>query len=270
MDRALVFTRTKHGADKVVRTSPKDGIPRRGDPRQQEPGAAREGAGRFKNGATKILVATDIAARGIDVDAVSHVRQLRSAEHPGILCPPHRPHRARRCRGAAPSRCATARSAPYLKSIEKLTRQVIPSEDRRDPSSPRPPASAEGAPARRARGPAGPARAASPTPAADGPFARWRPRGGPGVARAASRGRANGAARPQPPTQTTAAPVQAGSSAAALIAPVGHKRRRPPRGRPFFFMSGSGKAWQERRGPRNPTNLRFLETGALTKIELHS
>ena len=74
IDRVLVFTRTKHGADKVVRGLQKAGHRRRGDPRQQVAEPARARARRASATAElRTLIATDIAARGIDVDGVSHV-----------------------------------------------------------------------------------------------------------------------------------------------------------------------------------------------------
>ena len=57
----------------------------------------------FKSGAVRVLVATDIAARGIDVDGISHVVNYDFPMHVGGLCPPHRPHRAARTRWATPS-----------------------------------------------------------------------------------------------------------------------------------------------------------------------
>jgi len=73
VDTALVFTRTKHGADKVAQMINRSGITAdaiHGNKSQ----AARQAALRgFKNGRTKVLVATDVAARGIDIDSLSHV-----------------------------------------------------------------------------------------------------------------------------------------------------------------------------------------------------
>src|SRR5690606_19010579 len=73
VDTALVFTRTKHGADKVAQMINRSGISAdaiHGNKSQ----AARQAALRgFKNGRTKVLVATDVAARGIDIDSLSHV-----------------------------------------------------------------------------------------------------------------------------------------------------------------------------------------------------
>src|SRR5690606_38686592 len=71
--RALVFTRTKHGADRVARKLDKAGVRAasiHGDKSQGQRSRALAG---FKEGSTRVLVASDIAARGLDIDAVSHV-----------------------------------------------------------------------------------------------------------------------------------------------------------------------------------------------------
>ena len=98
VDRALVFTRTKHGADKVVRGLQQGRHRRRGDPRQQVAEPARARAGR--------LPQRPGAHPGGDRHRRPRHRrrghqprhQLRPAEHPGELRAPHRPHRARRRR----------------------------------------------------------------------------------------------------------------------------------------------------------------------------
>ena len=71
VERVLVFTRTKHGADKVVRGLDKSGIAAAAHPRQQVAEPARARAGGFPQRKIRTLVATDIAARGIDVDGIS-------------------------------------------------------------------------------------------------------------------------------------------------------------------------------------------------------
>ena len=96
IDRALVFTRTKHGADKVVRGLVQSRHPRRSDPRQQVAGSARAGARRVPQGRR--------AHAGRDRHRRARHRrrrhqpcvQLRPAQRAGKLCSPHRPHRARR------------------------------------------------------------------------------------------------------------------------------------------------------------------------------
>ena len=135
MERALVFTRTKHGADKVVRHLGEEKIEALAIHGNKSQAQRERALASFKAGQTKILVATDIAARGIDVDAVSHVVNYDLPNVPESYV--HRIGRTARAgaEGRAISLCDGEERA-YLKSIEKLTRQVIPSEDRRDPNAP--------------------------------------------------------------------------------------------------------------------------------------
>ncbi len=96
MDRVLIFTRTKHGADRVVKLLAGNGIAaaaihgNKSQPQREKALAA------FKKGDVPILVATDIAARGIDVSGRQPRDQLRASPRPRAICPPHRAHRARR------------------------------------------------------------------------------------------------------------------------------------------------------------------------------
>ena len=73
IDRALVFTRTKHGADKVVRGLVKSGIAAQAIHGNKSQSQRERVLADFRAGKIRILVATDIAARGIDVDGISHV-----------------------------------------------------------------------------------------------------------------------------------------------------------------------------------------------------
>jgi ATP-dependent RNA helicase RhlE len=73
IDRALVFTRTKHGADRVVRGLAGAGIQSAAIHGNKSQGQRTAALQAFRDGKIKILVATDIAARGIDVPGVSHV-----------------------------------------------------------------------------------------------------------------------------------------------------------------------------------------------------
>ena len=98
VDRALIFTRTKHGADKVVKTLERAGISANAIHGNKSQNHRERVLAAFRTGEIRTLVATDIAARGIDVDGISHVVNFDLPEHPGNLCPPHRPHRARRRR----------------------------------------------------------------------------------------------------------------------------------------------------------------------------
>ncbi|HXW24446.1 MAG TPA: DEAD/DEAH box helicase [Xanthobacteraceae bacterium] len=130
IDRVLVFTRTKHGADKVVRGLAKAGIAaqaihgNKSQPQRERVLAA------FRAGRIATLIATDIAARGIDVDGISHVINYDLPNIPESYV--HRIGRTARAgaAGAAISFC-TAEEMPYLRAIEKLIRMAIPATDRR-------------------------------------------------------------------------------------------------------------------------------------------
>jgi len=125
IDRALVFTRTKHGADKVVRGLQKAGIAaeaihgNKSQPQRERVLAA------FRKGEIRILIATDIAARGIDVDGISHVVNFDLPEVPETYV--HRIGRTARAgaAGIAISLCAGEELA-LLRDIEKLIRMPIP------------------------------------------------------------------------------------------------------------------------------------------------
>ncbi len=132
MSRGLVFTRTKHGADKVVRHLEEAGIPAQAIHGNKSQAQRERALAAFKNGATKILIATDIAARGIDVDLVTHVVNFDLPNIPESYI--HRIGRTARAgaAGRAISLCDIEERG-FLKAIERLTRQTIPAEDRRDP-----------------------------------------------------------------------------------------------------------------------------------------
>ena len=124
MERVLVFTRTKHGADRVVKLLAASGIAsaaihgNKSQPQREKALAA------FKTGDVPILVATDIAARGIDVTGVSHVVNFELPNVPEQYV--HRIGRTARAgaAGIAVAYCAEAERA-YLRDIEKLTRQKL-------------------------------------------------------------------------------------------------------------------------------------------------
>lgn len=126
--RVLVFTRTKHGADRVVRHLAATGIEAAAiHGNKSQPQRERALAG-FRDGQSRVLVATDIAARGIDVDGVSHVINF---ELPNV--PEDYVHRIGRTARAGAAGIAIAfcgdEERPYLRDIEKLTRgslRVIP------------------------------------------------------------------------------------------------------------------------------------------------
>ncbi len=132
VDRALIFTRTKHGADKVVKGLERAGITADAIHGNKSQNHRERVLAAFRTGEIRTLVATDIAARGIDVDGISSCGEFRSSQHTRDLCPPHRPHRARRRRRRRDLALAGEEMA-YLRDIEKLIRISLPREDRRTP-----------------------------------------------------------------------------------------------------------------------------------------
>ena len=122
---ALVFTRTKHGADRLVRGLTKAKITAQAIHGDKSQNARQAALNNFKSGATRILVATDIAARGIDIDELSHVVNYNLPNIPETYV--HRIGRTGRAglSGIAISFCEEE-EIPYLKDIEKLTKQTIP------------------------------------------------------------------------------------------------------------------------------------------------
>jgi ATP-dependent RNA helicase RhlE len=124
MDRVLIFTRTKHGADRVVKLLAGNGIAANAIHGNKSQPQRERALAEFKGGKAKILVATDIAARGIDVTGVSHVInfELPNVSEQYV----HRIGRTARAgaAGVAIAYCAEDERA-YLKGIEKLTKQRI-------------------------------------------------------------------------------------------------------------------------------------------------
>ncbi|HEY0293011.1 MAG TPA: DEAD/DEAH box helicase [Hansschlegelia sp.] len=138
VSRALVFTRTKHGADKVVRQLDEAGIQSAAIHGNKSQAQRERALGSFRTGHIKILVATDIAARGIDVDGVSHVvnHDVPNVAESYV----HRIGRTARAgaAGLAISLVANDERA-YLRDIERLIKQSIPSTDRRSEAGMREP-----------------------------------------------------------------------------------------------------------------------------------
>ena len=122
---ALVFTRTKHGADKVVKELVRVGISAEAIHGNKSQNARQRALSNFKAGSTRILVATDIAARGIDVDQLSHVYNYELPNVPETYV--HRIGRTGRAgaSGMAVSFC-DAEERAYLKDIEKLIKISLP------------------------------------------------------------------------------------------------------------------------------------------------
>ena len=95
MTRVLVFTRTKRGANQVAEELDRNGVRADAIHGNKSQGARQRALDAFKRGSIRVLVATDIAARGIDVDGISHVINFELPDGAGELRAPHRPHRAR-------------------------------------------------------------------------------------------------------------------------------------------------------------------------------
>src|SRR5262249_47616012 len=149
VDRALVFTRTKHGADKVVRGLAKAGIAASAIHGNKSQNQRERVLMAFRNGDVRTLVATDIAARGIDVEGISHVVNFDLPNVPETYV--HRIGRTARAgaAGTAISLC-DAEEAAFLRDIEKLIRRSIPATDHRSAPTQRHPPAAQGrAPANR-------------------------------------------------------------------------------------------------------------------------
>ena len=129
-DRVLVFTRTKHGADKVVRGLQKAGHTAEAIHGNKSQNQRERVLAAFRDGKLRTLIATDIAARGIDVDGVSHVVNYDLPNIPESYV--HRIGRTARAGadGVAISFCDHEERA-YLRDIERLIRMTIPSTDRR-------------------------------------------------------------------------------------------------------------------------------------------
>jgi ATP-dependent RNA helicase RhlE len=128
VERALVFTRTKHGADKVVRGLAKAGITASAIHGNKSQNQRERVLTAFRSGRVRTLVATDIAARGIDVDGISHVVNFDLPNVPETYV--HRIGRTARAgaAGTAISLC-DADELPFLREIEKLIRRSIPTTD---------------------------------------------------------------------------------------------------------------------------------------------
>lgn len=146
IDRVLVFTRTKHGADKVVRSLAKSHIAAEAIHGNKSQNQRERVLAAFRTGKVRTLVATDIAARGIDVEGISHVVNFDLPNIPESYV--HRIGRTARAGadGIAISFCDGEERA-YLRDIEKLIRLSIPATDQRgarlaaqEPWQPHPPA----------------------------------------------------------------------------------------------------------------------------------
>ncbi|MGE3148654.1 MAG: DEAD/DEAH box helicase [Pseudorhodoplanes sp.] len=125
IDRVLVFTRTKHGADRVVRQLGQRGIESDAIHGNKSQNQRERALLAFREGRIRTLVATDIAARGIDVDGISHVVNFDLPNVPESYV--HRIGRTARAGadGTAISFCDSEERS-FLRQIEKLIRMSIP------------------------------------------------------------------------------------------------------------------------------------------------
>ena len=124
LSRVIVFTRTKHGANKVAKQLGQNGVEAEALHGNKSQGARQRALARFRSGDARVLVATDIAARGLDVDDVSHVINYELPNEPESYV--HRIGRTARAGagGIALSFCDPSERA-YLRDIEKLTKTPI-------------------------------------------------------------------------------------------------------------------------------------------------
>jgi ATP-dependent RNA helicase RhlE len=151
--RVIVFTRTKHGANRVADQLGRAGIQAEAIHGNKSQNARERALGNFKRGTTRVLVATDIAARGIDIDGITHVVNYDLPNVPESYV--HRIGRTARAgaSGVALSFC-DLEEREYLADIERLIRMRVPVVTEHPFRSPTPPPAAAD-PAR--RGPARPA-----------------------------------------------------------------------------------------------------------------
>jgi ATP-dependent RNA helicase RhlE len=164
--RVLVFTRTKHGADKLARQLGQKGLSVDAIHGNKSQSARERALSGFRTGTLKVLVATDVAARGIDVDGISHVINYDLPHEPESYV--HRIGRTGRAgaSGIAVSFCELGERST-LREIEKLLRRAIPVETDH---------------------PFHPANGSAPPPSRSRPAARALPNGRPHARRRQSAG----------------------------------------------------------------------------------
>ena len=154
LDRVLVFTRTKRGADRVCKQLKHTGVPVDALHGNKAQNARVRALDDFRKGKVRVLVATDIAARGIDVPNISHVINYELPNEPESYV--HRIGRTARAGagGAALSFCDQS-ERPYLKAIEQLMQRKVTAVDHRlveTPSEAAPETPRRGRPAQAPKG----------------------------------------------------------------------------------------------------------------------
>jgi ATP-dependent RNA helicase RhlE len=128
INRVIIFARTKHGANRLAEQLVRHGITAEAIHGNKSQGARQRALGDFQAGKVRALVATDIAARGIDVDGISHVVNYELPNEPESYV--HRIGRTARAGadGIALSFCDMEEIA-YLRAIERVIRQTIPGDE---------------------------------------------------------------------------------------------------------------------------------------------
>jgi len=131
IERVLVFARTKHGADKISKDLVKSGIGSQAIHGNKSQNARQHALNNFKSKLTRVLVATDIAARGIDIDELTHVINYELPNIPESYV--HRIGRTGRAgaSGIAISFC-DAEEKEYLRDIQKLIGKNVPVNSKHD------------------------------------------------------------------------------------------------------------------------------------------
>lgn len=231
-EQVLVFTRTKHGANRLTEYLSKNGLPAAAIHGNKSQNARTKALAEFKAGSVRILVATDIAARGLDISELPHVVnfELPNVEEDYV-------HRIGRTGRAGRSGLAVSLVAPdeerLLKGIERMTRQTIDDGDTFgfDPSTVVI-EKAEPRAARPARGGRNAPRNTSKTNSSD------KPRGKRPAARSNARSEETGATKPAPrtrnPRNARGAPNNRNQRSAS--APIVGAPELPPNRDPEVFL----------------------------------
>jgi ATP-dependent RNA helicase RhlE len=127
-EKMLVFSRTKHGCNRIVKQLGQDGIEALAIHGNKSQGAREKALGRFRNGSLQVLVATDVASRGIDVSDINYVINLDLPNEPEVYV--HRIGRTGRAgQGGIAIAFCDENEGEYLRGIEKLIRQDIPVDE---------------------------------------------------------------------------------------------------------------------------------------------
>ena len=127
-EKVLVFSRTKHGCNRIVKQLAADGIEALAIHGNKSQGARERALGRFRNGTLQVLIATDVASRGIDVSDISHVINLDLPNEPEVYV--HRIGRTGRAgQGGITIAFCDENEGEFLRGIEKTIRQKIPVDE---------------------------------------------------------------------------------------------------------------------------------------------